>query len=157
MRNPMAVWLQVCMCTRVYGFLQGYVSSFGFASWAAGDVRGVVYDSHGCVQRARISLRCSIFANAKPVLVFVSLQLWITLCFLVSQNDGKCPSHKTTLRYVSRPTHQQLSISLSKTLKVKPWATKLLLLYMRESYCLVLTPEISQLVLKHSTFSSPSP
>lgn len=53
--------------------------------------------------------------------------------------------------------HQQLSISLSKTLNVKPWAAKLLLLYMRESHCLVLTSRTLQLVLKHSTSSSPSP
>ena len=117
--------------TCAYWFLQGHVSLLGFASWAAGDVKGIGYDSDGCVQRARISLRCSIFANAKSVLAFVSLQLRITLSLLVCQNDGKRPSHKTALRYVSRPTHQQFSISLSKNLTVKPWAAKLLLLYMR--------------------------
>ena len=113
------VFAGVHVHTCAYGFLQGYVSSLGFVSWTRGDVEGTGYDSDGCVQQARINLRCSIFANAKSVLVFVSLQLRITLSLLVSLNDGKCPSHKTTLRYVSRPTHQQLSISLSKALNVK--------------------------------------
>lgn len=74
----------------------------------------------GCVQRARINFRCSIAANAKPVPVFVSLQLRITRSLLVSRNDGKCPSHETPLQYICRPTHQQLLISPSKTLNVKP-------------------------------------
>lgn len=124
--------------TCAYWFLQGNVSSLGFASWAAGDARAMGSDRDGCVQRARVSFRCSIAANAKPVLVFVLLQLRITPSLIVSQNDGKCPSHETPLQYISRSTRQQLLISLSKTLNVKPWAAELLLLYLRNHTILFL-------------------
>lgn len=143
--------------TCAYWFLQGYVSSLGFASWAAGDVRRTGSDRGGCALWARINFRCSIAACAKPVPVLVSLQPRITPSLLVSWNDGKCPSHETPLQYISRPTHQPLLISPSKTLNVKPWAAELLLLYLRESHSLVLTPKILQLALQHNTFSSPSP
>lgn len=120
-------------------------------------MRGTGSDGGGRVLRARINFRCSIAANAKPVPVLVSLQPRITPSLLVSRNDGKCSSHETPLQYISRPTHQQLLISPSKTLNVKPWAAELLLLYLKESRYLVLTPKILQLVLQHNTFFSPSP
>lgn len=47
-----------------------------------------------------------MFANAKAAFMFVSLQLRIVLSLSVSQTDGKCPSHKMTLQFVSRPAHE---------------------------------------------------
>lgn len=116
MRNQMAVCLQVCMCTRAYWFLQGYVSLLGFASWAAGDVKGAGYDSHGCVQWARISLRCSLFANAKSVLMFVSLQLRLRLPFLYLRMTENVPPIKQTF-----DTSLDQLISNFSFLSPEPW------------------------------------
>lgn len=157
MSSPVAWWLQVGTCTHVHPdpFRDVYprlALPAGLQEMSEGWAPiGVA------VSWARIHFRCSTAADAKPVPVFVLLQLSIAPSLLVSHNDGKCPSHETPLRYISRPTHQQLLISPSKTLNVKPRAAELLLLYLRESHYPVLSPKILQLVLQHNPFSSPSP